>query len=110
MRKHLGTSWFGVFVLVWSALPASAQTHGAQVSGAIEHDVSLPLANMPPLQPKGGPRTKPLFLTHPGQPSPNQPDPVVQTSIGSLATDHPRAWLCRCRQWRLRICAECGAA
>jgi len=89
MRKHLGTSWFGVFVLVLSGLPASAQTHGAQVSAAIEHDVSLPLANMPPLQPKGGPRTKPLFLTHPGQPSPNQPDPVVQTSIGSLATASP---------------------
>ena len=44
---------------------------------------------MPPLQPKGGPRTKPLFLTHPGQPSPNQPDPVVQTSIGSLAATIP---------------------
>jgi len=89
MRKHSGVSWLGVFVVVWSALPASAQTHGAQVSAAIEHDVSLPLANMPPLQPKGGPRTKPLFLTHPGQPAANQPDPVVQASIGSLAATTP---------------------
>ena len=89
MRKHLGIGLIGAFVLALSALPASAQTHGAQVSGAIEHDVSLPLAQMPPLQPKGGPRTKPLLLTHPGQPATNQPDPVVQTSIGSLAATSP---------------------
>jgi hypothetical protein len=89
MRKHLRTGLIGTFILVLSALPASAQTHGAQVSAAIEHDVSLPLANMPPLQPKGGPRAKPLFLTHPGQPATNQSDPVVQTSIGSLAATTP---------------------
>src|ERR1035437_3611294 len=89
MRKHLGIGLIGAFVLALSALPASAQTHGAQVSGAIEHDFSLPLAQMPPVQRKGGPRTKPLLLTHPGQPATNQPDPVVQTSIGSLAATSP---------------------
>lgn len=79
----------GVFCLALSALPALAQTHGAEVSQAIEHDVSLPLAQMPPLQPKGGQRTKPVLLTHPGQPATNQPDPVVQTSFGPLAATSP---------------------
>src|SRR5262252_6465501 len=85
MHKQLGIDLLTLAVMVFLALPAQAQTHGAQVSAAIEHDVSLPLAQMPPLQPKGGPRTKPLFLTHPGQPATVQLDPVVQTSIGSLA-------------------------
>jgi hypothetical protein len=89
MHKQLGIDLLTLSVMVLSALPAQAQTHGAQVSAAIEHDVSLPLAQMPPLQPKGGPRTKPLLLTHPGQPATIQADPVVQTSIGSLAATTP---------------------
>lgn len=76
-------------VLVLSALPAQAQTHGVQVSAAIEHDVSLPLEGMPPLQPKGGQRTKPLLLTHPGQPATALPDPVMQTTINSAAATSP---------------------
>jgi len=65
--------------------PVDAQTHGAQVSSAIEHDVSLPLAQMPPLQPKGGQRTKPVMLVNPGQPEPNAIDPVVQASASAAA-------------------------
>jgi hypothetical protein len=85
MRKYTMIHSLGVAAFVFSSLPAPAQTHGAQVSGAIEHDVSLPLANMPPLQPKGGPRAKPVLPLHPDQNATPQPDPVVQTSFGSLA-------------------------
>src|SRR5215471_10022415 len=48
MHKHLTGSLLCIAAFVFPSLPASAQTHGAQVSGAIEHDVSLPLGNMPP--------------------------------------------------------------
>ena len=85
MRKHFASSLICIAAFVFLSLPASAQTHGAQVSGAIEHDVSFPLANMPPLQPKGGPRTKPVLPLHPDQTAATQSDPVVQTSTGSLA-------------------------
>jgi hypothetical protein len=78
----------GACLSVWS-LPMPAQTHGAEVSQAIEHDVSLPLLNMPPLQPKGGPRQKPLLLTHPGQPVTGSPDTAVQTSFGPLVATTP---------------------
>src|SRR5438874_656201 len=85
MRKHLTSSLICIAAFVFPSLPASSQTHGAQVSGAIEHDVSLPLGIMPPLQPKGGLRAKPVLPLHPDQSVAPQPDPVVQTSAASLA-------------------------
>jgi hypothetical protein len=85
MPKHFASSLICIAAFVFSSLPTPAQTHGAQVSGAIEHDVSLPLSNMPPLQPKGGPRVKPVLPLHPDQTASPQPDPVLQTSFGSLA-------------------------
>src|SRR5439155_4509338 len=85
MRKHITTSLICIAAFVFPSLPASSQTHGAQVSGAIEHDVSLPLGNTPPLQPKGGQRAKPVRPLHPDQTAAPQPHPLVQTSFCSLA-------------------------
>src|ERR1043166_1917098 len=75
--------------LAFWATPSPAQIHGAEVSQSIEHDVSLPLANMPPLQPKGGQRIKSVLPLHPGQPASDQADPVVQRSAGPLVVTSP---------------------
>jgi hypothetical protein len=81
-----------VVALALASSFALAQGHGngqgnssqPEVSPAVHHDVSPPLRAMsrPPL---AGPRhEKPLLRFHHDGPVSNQPDPVLQTSVGPL--------------------------
>ncbi len=68
-------------------LPGRAQDEhsGPEVIYEDHHDVSPPLRDIEPIAPPEGLRRAiPLRLTHPPRVTPNQPDPVLQTSTGPL--------------------------
>src|SRR5207244_6186770 len=79
---------FSVFVLLFWILsfsPAIAQIRGpVEVIPAAQHDVSAAIGDIPARTPQAGQRIKPIFHI-PHALGPAQPDPVVQTQMGTTA-------------------------
>ena len=91
ISKPLGIC-LGLVLLVccalFSSMPLMAQSasSGPQVITAVQHDVSQPLRDIPPVPPESGSkREMHRHETHAApQVTPSQTDPVLQTSVGPL--------------------------